>query len=301
MLPADALPSPPPGRSGWPWESRAPLPELRRGHDWPRITVVTPSYNQGEYIEATLRSVVLQDYPNLEHLLLDGKSTDDSVSIIRRYEPWLTSWRSEKDGGQAAAIASGFAMATGEILCWLNSDDIFLPGALRAVGAYFAAHRGVDVLYGNRLVIDRDGAVTGRHVWPWRLTRAHWALGQPMAQEATFWRRSIYERVGGLDTSKFFIMDYDLFFRMWRAGTFRKTSRYLGCLRIHEETKNTRHVDVWQRELAEARARYGLRVPGYVGSRVLNRMAQAQLMIESLLTKDVQRNDWGLTWTSSPS
>jgi glycosyltransferase involved in cell wall biosynthesis len=251
----------------------------------PRITVVTPSFNQGEFLEATLRSVLDQNYPNLEYLVLDGGSTDDSVEIIKRYAPRLTYWHSRKDKGQADAIATGFAMSSGEILCWLNSDDILLPGALQLVGTFFRDHPRVDVLYGNRLTIDRAGNVTGRHLWPWLLTRAHWALGQPLAQECTFWRRAIYEQVGGLDRSRFFIMDYDLFFRMWRAGRFRKTSAFLGALRQHEETKNARHVDVWRRELAEAKARYGLRDPGWLGIRVLNRVDGLQRWVENRLTR----------------
>lgn len=296
------MPEPPAGKRGWPWDrpktQHSALSTQDSKTGWPKITVVTPSYNQGEFLEATLRSILLQEYPHLELLVLDGGSKDNSVDVIRRYEPRLTYWRSERDEGQSAAIAAGFAMATGEIFCWLNSDDILLPGALHTVASHFRRRPRLDVLYGNRLVIDRDGAVTGRHIWPWHLTAAHWALGQPLAQEATFWRRSMYEEVGGLDPSKFFIMDYDLFFRMWRRGRFAKTAAYLGCLRIHEETKNTRHVDVWQRELAEARERYRLRLPGYVGSRVLNRGDRLQLWLEARLTRRTmpRRGEWGMLW-----
>lgn len=252
------------------------MPEL------PRITVVTPSFNQGEFLEATLRSVLDQRYPNLEYLVLDGGSTYASVEIIRRYESQLAYWHSRKDGGQADAIATGFEMATGEILCWLNSDDLLLPGALNLVGEFFARHPRVDFLYGNRIVIDREGREIGRHVWPWHLTRGHWALGQPMAQECCFWRRTLYEKVGGIDRTRFFIMDYDLFFRMWRAGRFRKTAAFLGAFRRHDEAKNARHRDVWRRELAEAKARYGLRDPGYIGIRVLNRLDRLQRFWETL-------------------
>ena len=276
-MPAD-LPPPPPGREGWPWTERSagfsPSPTL------PRITVVTPSFNQGEFIEATLRSVLLQDYPNLEYLVLDGGSTDGSVEVIRRYAPWLTHWQSQKDDGQSAAIASGFARATGDIYCWLNSDDIFLPGALHTVGAFFARHPRVDVLYGNRIVIDRHGREIDRHIWPAILTRAHWSLGQPLAQECCFWRADLYRKVGGIDPTRFFIMDYDLFFRMWRTGRFQKTPAFLGCIRIHEETKNTKHAGIWRRELAEARVRYGLREPGWLGARLLNRFDRVQLFVE---------------------
>lgn len=278
----DALPAPPAGQRGWPWE-RPPQQAFdarRDPREWPKISVISPSYNQGEFVEAMLRSVLLQDYPNLEYIVLDGGSTDHSADVIRRYEPWLTYWHSRKDAGQADALATGFRMSTGEIQCWLNSDDILLPGALLTVARLFASHRTADVVYGNRFVIDAAGEVTGRHIWPAHLTASHWSLGQPMAQECTFWRRDIYERVGGIDPTRFFIMDYDLFFRMWRVGKFLKTPQFLGCLRIHEETKNSRHTDIWQRELGEARLRYHLREPGYLGIRLLNRLNALQLRWE---------------------
>jgi glycosyltransferase involved in cell wall biosynthesis len=252
-------------------------------NSWPRITVVMPSFNQGAYIDAALRSVLDQRYPNLELIVLDGGSTDGSVEIISKYAPQLTYWHSRKDAGQADAIATGFGMATGEILCWLNSDDVLLPDALRFVGDFFRKHSRVDFLYGNRVVIDSEGREIAWHVWPWLLTSGHWALGQPLAQECCFWRRALYEKAGGIDRSRFFIMDYDLFFRMWRAGRFRKTSRFLGAQRQHGETKNARNQDVRLRELAEAKIRYGLRDPGWIGIRVLNRVDRLQRFVEKLV------------------
>ena len=274
------FPPPPAGKHGWPWD---PGPDAAppSGRALPRITVVTPSYNQADFLEATIRSVLLQQYENLEYIVLDGGSTDGSVDIIRRYAPWLTHWRSGRDDGQAAAIAEGFAIATGDVYCWLNSDDVFLPGALRKAGEFFARHPGVDFLYGNRIVIDRAGEEIDRHFWPAVLTRAHWALGQPMAQECCFWRASIYQRVGGIDPTRFFIMDWDLFFRMWRAGNFHKSPEFFGAIRIHDESKNTRYQDVRERELAEARARYGLREPGWLKLRLLNRSDRLQRWVET--------------------
>lgn len=255
------------------------MPEL------PRITVVTPSFNQGEFIEATLRSVLDQDYPNLEYLVLDGGSTDGSAAVIERYAPRLAYWHSRKDNGQADAIASGFDMATGEILCWLNSDDVLLPGALHRVGDFFRCHPQVGVLYGNRIVIDRHGREVGRHIWPWVLTRSHWALGQPLAQECCFWRRTVYNQAGGVDRSKFFIMDYDLFYRMWRIARFRKTSSFLGCIRVHDATKNSQHQDIRVRELSQAIAHYGIPYPGPLMRRVLNRFDRLQVAAEKWLRR----------------
>src|SRR5205085_2928876 len=143
----------------------------------------TPSYNQGAFLEETLRSVLDQGYPALEYIVMDGASTDESPQIIRRYADRLAHWQSQPDAGQADAIAAGFARATGDIMCWVNSDDVLLPGALARVGAFFRDHPRAQFLYGNRLVIDAASREIGRHHWPWLITHAHWALGQPVAQE----------------------------------------------------------------------------------------------------------------------
>jgi glycosyltransferase involved in cell wall biosynthesis len=281
---APDLPAGPPGCKGWPWEppgeTGAQDADVRTA--WPRITVVTPSFNQGAYLEAALRSVLLQSYPNLEYIVMDGGSDDHSVEILQRYGPQLAHWQSMADSGQADAIASGFARATGEIYGYLNSDDLLLPGALRHVARMFIRWSSVGVVYGNRLVVDEHGAVIGRHVWPYFLSRYHWATGQPLAQECCFWRSDVYWGVGGIDRSKFFIMDYDLFYRMWRAARFRKTRAYLGALRVHGESKNALHGDVWQRELAAAKAHYALREPGYFRARVINRLDRMQLLFDAL-------------------
>src|SRR5436309_7725685 len=118
------LPPPPPGKTGWPWTVESPqLPETMQGKLWPRISIVTPNYNQSQFIEETIRSVLLQGYPDLEYIVMDGGSADDSVSKIEKYERFLTSWRSERDSGQADALNSGFAKANGNILAYINSDD----------------------------------------------------------------------------------------------------------------------------------------------------------------------------------
>ncbi len=131
------LPTPPPGKSGWPWTVDTPsLPETRPdGSPWPRISIVTPSYNQGQFIEETIRSVLLQGYPDLEYIIMDGGSTDESVDIIKKYAPWLAHWESARDKGQADAINKGFSRITGSRANWVNSDDVLLPGCLELVGS----------------------------------------------------------------------------------------------------------------------------------------------------------------------
>ena len=124
----DQLPAPPKGKKGWPWTVQTDLPKetMPNGEPWPRISLVTPSYNQGRYIEETIRSVLLQNYPNLEYVIIDGGSTDETLAILQKYEHWLTYWASEPDHGQSHAINKGFQRCTGTILNWLCSDDILL-------------------------------------------------------------------------------------------------------------------------------------------------------------------------------
>src|SRR5262249_38814525 len=134
------LPATPPGKTGWPWTEGQPVQDecMPEGQPWPRVSIVTPSYNQGSFLEETIRSVLLQGYPNLEYSVIDGGSTDESVEVLRRYEPWLTRWVSEADAGQSAAINLGFLPATGDVFGWLNSDDVYEPGALAHAATYLA-------------------------------------------------------------------------------------------------------------------------------------------------------------------
>ncbi|MCZ6770870.1 MAG: glycosyltransferase family 2 protein, partial [Proteobacteria bacterium] len=152
------LPPPSPGKSGWPWtEESLSLPENERSHNrWPLISVVTPSYNQDKFLEETIRSVLLQGYPELEFIVMDGGSTDSSVDIIRRYESWISHWVSEPDGGQAEAINRGWRRSTGEILVWLNSDDVFSKDALIRVGDNFVENPNAMVVSGSCDIVNED-------------------------------------------------------------------------------------------------------------------------------------------------
>jgi len=166
--------------------------------DLPRITIVTPSFNQAQFLERTIRSVLDQEYPDLEYLVMDGGSTDGSVEIIRRFAERLTYWTSGPDGGQAAAINAGWRMAHGEVLAWLNSDDVFLPGALSAVGHAFQEHPKAVLVYGQTQLVDPDGLLLGTVGSAYRqrtLLYSHQLIPQP----SSFFRRSAVEAVGLLD------------------------------------------------------------------------------------------------------
>ncbi|MDO8303698.1 MAG: glycosyltransferase, partial [Sedimentisphaerales bacterium] len=130
------LPAAPAGKTGWPWTVESPAPALSQITNCPRICIVTPSFNQGEFLEETIRSVLLQGYLNLEYIIMDGGSTDNSVEIIKKYSPWLAYWTSQKDNGQADAIYRGFEKASAEYIGWVNSDDMLLPDALFNFGTY---------------------------------------------------------------------------------------------------------------------------------------------------------------------
>ena len=212
--------------------------------DLPFISVVTPSYNQARFLEETLTSVRTQDYPRTEHIVIDGGSTDGSVDIIRRHAPHLSYWVSEPDRGQSHAINKGFAQAHGDVLAYLNSDDTYLPGALHKVGEVFAQYPDVDLVYGDYVYTDVGGQpLRRRHVFAsisYESLLYHDYLGQP----AVFFRRSLFERVGPLDESLHYCMDWDLFLRMWRVCRPRHIPLVLATYRLdHAAKSNAEETD----------------------------------------------------------
>ena len=162
------LPPPPSGKTGWPWTQASPqLPDqMPDGAEWPKISIVTPNYNYGRFIEETIRSVLLQGYPNLEYIVIDGNSTDNSVEIIKKYEPWLTYWVSEKDKGQANAINRGINLATGEWFNWINSDDILLQNAFLTLVKIAQLVDNPKWISGARIEMSEDG-LFGDRCLPW--------------------------------------------------------------------------------------------------------------------------------------
>jgi glycosyltransferase involved in cell wall biosynthesis len=226
----------------------------------PRITVVTPSYNQASYLEATMLSVLGQRYPNLEYLVYDGGSTDGSVAIIERYALELAGWVSQKDEGQSDAINRAFERSTGDILCWLNSDDLHWPHTLREVARCLARRTDQPIVVSGGCVIfhegeNRGGIVAPANHDPERLKRCDY-----LVQPSTFWTRAAWQVVGKLDQSLHYSFDWDWFLRALPICRFETVPSILSSYRIHSEHKSGSGSDKRRGEI-EA---------------VLGRMAQSQ-------------------------
>jgi glycosyltransferase involved in cell wall biosynthesis len=206
----------------------------------PTISIVTPSYQQGHFLARTLQSVLSQGYPALEYVVQDGGSTDGTVEVLATFDRDLTSWVSEPDDGQADAINRGFSRTSGEIMAWLNSDDLLLPGALAYVAQYFASHPDVDVVYGDRRMIDAQDHEIGAWILPEHddLTLT---LVDFVPQETLFWRRSVWDAAGGrADTSFDYALDWDLLLRFRDAGArIAHLPRFIGAFRVHDEQKTS--------------------------------------------------------------
>ena len=208
----------------------------------PVISIITPSYNQVAYLEQTIRSVLEQNYPQIEYMVVDGESTDCSVDIIRKYDGRLAWWVSEADSGQADAINKGFARASGEIVAWLNSDDYYLPNTIPAVMELFAKHPEAGLIYGDVLSVDGEGnPINIQCFQPYTLDdmMAFKIISQP----AVFMRRSILEKAGYLDPSYHFLLDHHLWLRMVQLAPLVYSPQILAAARYHDDAKNISHAE----------------------------------------------------------
>jgi len=210
---------------------------IKNGYEWPVVSIVTPSYNQGQFLEATIRSVLLQGYPNLEYIVIDGGSTDNSVDILRKYEPWLTYWESRSDRGQSHAINKGFSRATGEIFGWLNSDDLYCPKSLGKVASIFLAS-DCDVLSGNTVYLEsgfRNFRKVPSNISVAKMLKTYLSVAP---QPSTFWKRECWTRYGPLAEDLHYRMDY-AFFLCLAASEFRWhfCDEDFALFRRHEEQK----------------------------------------------------------------
>lgn len=225
---------------------------------FPRITIVMPSFNQAAYLEEAICSVLDQNYPNLEFMILDGGSTDGSQEIIERYADHLTCWHSRPDKGQTDALIQGLERATGDLLGWVNSDDVLLPRMLSHVASAYVSNPGVGLLFGDYVLIDERGRIVGCKRVPrkrigWFAQKGYWVINS----QGTFFSRHVYDLVGGLNADLCYVMDADLYMRMLINGTrYQHVGHYLAGFRRHGDAKTVKGLGESRAEHYYAAERY---------------------------------------------
>ncbi|WP_353930082.1 glycosyltransferase family 2 protein [Okeanomitos corallinicola TIOX110] len=232
-------------------DNKNELSELINTSTFPRITIITPSYNQGNFIEETIQSIVSQGYPNLEYIIIDGGSTDNTVDIIKKYESLISYWVSEPDQGQTHAINKGLSKATGEIIAYLNSDDYYLPGTLFKVAEHFLKFPETDLLHGICRYVNQQGEKIGEQFGNintlseildlWDV----WWKKRQFVQPEVFWSRRITEKIGLFNEELYFVMDYDYWRRIIQAGgMINSLDVELSCFRFTDQQKSNQSEKV---------------------------------------------------------
>lgn len=237
------LPPAPQGRIGWPWtEESQPLPQaMPNGQPWPRISIVTPSYNQGQFIEETIRSVLLQGYPDLEYIIIDGGSTDGALDVIRKYEKWLSYWTSEKDHGQSDALNKGFGKASGDVLAYVNSDDIYEPDIFAAVAREYAGHPSRETFWIS-YPVNNVNLSHSLIVYPKpHLAALKWWFADTVQQPGAFWSSALFRQVGGFDTALHYYFERKFFLDLVTRGYFPllRETPVAATFRQHDSAKTT--------------------------------------------------------------
>lgn len=251
------LPPPPVGKTGWPWtvETQPPAMTMPNGLPWPKVSITTPSYNQGCFIEETIRSVLLQNYPNLEYAICDGGSSDETVEILEKYSPWLSFWQSKKDQGQGHAINLGFSIASGDYFGWINSDDFYLPNCFQKVANYFCKH-SLDFVYGDALNFS-DGEPK-IHYWQGYLVLDRYLrFGGLVASHAAFWKSTIHMPIWEEMNCN---VDGELWIRLLPGRSKGHLQAPLGVCRLQPQSKSIhdRYRSLWKKDSESIAAVYGL-------------------------------------------
>lgn len=223
----------------------------------PLVSIVTPSFNQREFLEETILSVLNQDYPAIEYFVIDGGSTDGSVEIIEKYQDRLSGWISEPDQGQTDAINKGFERSQGEIMAWLNSDDLYHPGAVQGAVNFFRNNPDIGLVYGDTDLIDSDGRKIGKFNAQQTSYQRLMRGGVYIPQPAAFWKRDLWEKSGPLDPGFFFAMDYDLWVRFAKLAPIQYNPQLWSSFRIHGEGKTTVSDDRCWPEMRKVHKREG--------------------------------------------
>jgi glycosyltransferase involved in cell wall biosynthesis len=225
--------------------------------NFPLVSIITPCRNSETYIEETILSVINQTYPNIEYIVVDGGSTDATLEIIRRYEASITRWTSEPDEGMYQAINKGMSRVRGDIVAYLNSDDLYFPDTISKVVDFFKANQSIDVVYGNPDIIDGDGKKLYTWIYPnfnWkRFTSADYMM---MGQPATFWRRALMDKIGLFDESMKMASDFDFFIRAGMSGTLGHVSDALAQFRFHSAALSSNQKELNDQEVILIHERY---------------------------------------------
>jgi glycosyltransferase involved in cell wall biosynthesis len=239
------LPAPPQGKTGWPWTEESEIISAFQddGKPWPRISIVTPSYNQGQFLEETIRSILLQNYPNLEYIVVDGKSSDNSIEIIRKYQDWISYWVSESDLGQSHAINKGFDKCTGSLVNWICSDDILSKNALnhfikKTELKPYTLYLGNWSLMNERSDIIKSGENVIVNLEMLANISGFWRNGASISQQSALYNLESVRKVNGLNLSNYYTMDYDLWGKLLLTGcTIQNVPVPIGVFRVYPEQK----------------------------------------------------------------
>lgn len=261
----------------------------------PKISIVTPSFNQGSYLESTILSVIGQLYPNLEYIIMDGGSTDNSIDIIRKYEKHFAFWESVPDKGQSDAINKGFQIATGDILAWINSDDMYLPHTFRFISEYFSSNCDDKIVFGNCLKFNQET----KKVYGSDVESSHKKLDISLCdyiiQPSCFWSRQIWEKVGPLNLDLAFSLDWDWFIRAQKLNLkFEPISEFLSIYRIHAQHKTGTGGQDRIYELAKIYEKYHSSMISqcYLKSRMDQKVAFARSLIQKFRLYRVLDPSW---------
>ena len=272
------------------------------GLPWPKISIVTPSYNQALFLEETIRSVLMQGYPNLEYIIIDGGSTDGSVEIIKKYEPWLSVWVSENDKGQSHVINKGFQHASGEIMAWINSDDYYAENAFEKVAATSIENPESLWFAGLTNQVNFEGKVIqpGRK-YEEELT--NWYVGSPYLQQGIFWRRSLWDLNGDLDERLHYSFDYDMLMRFIQHQPFATwIDAHLANFRIHPESKTNKDQLKFMKERQKIYRRYPIRIKSFSSRfRIWKKRQERKAKIYMKLEKDefpLYKKLWHIFWVT---
>lgn len=231
---------------------------LKRNNLLPKISVITPSYNQGEYIERTIESVLSQNYPNLEYIIMDGGSTDKTVKILKKYGKKII-WKSEKDNGQGNAINKGLERATGDILTYLNSDDMLCPNSLKLIANYYLKNPKTHWFFGKCKIIDekdreiRKQITAYKNFWLKRYNYQTLLVLDYISQPATFWTRKAFEKIGNFNEKEYWELDYEYWLRLGKNNRPIFIDRYLAKFRVHKKAKTSIGVKHFWQEFEVAR------------------------------------------------